>query len=160
MRQQSRGGNSIVRVATSPRLTWTVKAGRRRARTRASVPLWLLVLLLSTTACAGRSQPATAPAASTGAVAQTASQSTAVDALCENGRGQLLRGEYASAADTLDRCIAADPNRAYAYYQAGLAYNEIDRADLMIIRFEAFVRLAPDAPERPRVESILQTVRR
>ena len=75
------------------------------------------------------------------------------------GRQQLDRGQYAAAAATLDRCIAADPTRAYAYYQAGIAYRQIDRVDLMADRFETFVRLAPDAPERAQVQSVLQGLR-
>lgn len=69
------------------------------------------------------------------------------------------RGDVADAARAFDRCIAADPDFAYAYYHAGLAYERLGRADLVANRFETFVRLAPQAPERPGVESILRTVR-
>lgn len=67
------------------------------------------------------------------------------------------RREFAAAAKAFDQCIAADPMQAYSYYHAGLAYYEIDRPDLMAARFETFIRLAPDAPERPQVEAILKT---
>jgi hypothetical protein len=53
----------------------------------------------------------------------------------------------------------ADPRFAYGYYNAGLTYDRINRPDLAIARLEMFVRLAPGAPERPEVTSILQTVR-
>jgi tetratricopeptide (TPR) repeat protein len=69
------------------------------------------------------------------------------------------RREFAAAAAAFDQCISVNPADAYTYYRAGLAYYEINRADLMVTRFESFVRLAPDAPERPEVESILRTAR-
>ncbi len=38
-----------------------------------------------------------------------------------------------------------------------MAYREIGRIDLMVERFERFIALAPEAPERPRVEAILRS---
>ena len=69
------------------------------------------------------------------------------------------RREFAEAARAFDRAIAADPSFAYAYYDAGLTYERLDRADVATTRFESFVRLAPEAPERPAVESVLRTMR-
>ena len=71
----------------------------------------------------------------------------------------LARSDMAAAAEAFDRVTQADPRFAYGYYSGGLAYDRLNRADLAIIRLEMFVRLAPDAPERPEVTSILQTVR-
>jgi hypothetical protein len=34
-----------------------------------------------------------------------------------------------------------------------------NRHDLMAIRFEQFLKLAPEAPERPEVQSIMRTLR-
>jgi len=76
---------------------------------------------------------------------------------CEVGTAAFERREYAAAAEAFDQCIQANPTLAYTYYRAGMAYYEADRADLMVARFETFVRLAPDARERPQVESILKT---
>ena len=67
--------------------------------------------------------------------------------------------DFAAAAQAFERSIAADPTFAYAYYYAGLAYDRLRRADLMASRFDTFLRLAPQAPERPEVDSILRTVR-
>jgi tetratricopeptide (TPR) repeat protein len=78
---------------------------------------------------------------------------------CEPGVAAFDRREFAAAAAAFDQCINAHPADAYTYYRAGLAYYEINRLDLMVTRFESFVRLAPDAPERPEVESILRTAR-
>ena len=78
--------------------------------------------------------------------------------MCDQARDLFVRRQYAEAAAEFDRCAEADPTRAQAYYRAGLAYYEIGRTALMADRFETFVRLAPDAPERAQVESILRTV--
>ena len=86
--------------------------------------------------------------------------SASADALCQAGEARLQEQAFAAAAETLERCIAVDPTRAYAYYYAGMVYRQIDRVDRMADRFETFVRLAPDAPERPRVEAILEALRR
>jgi hypothetical protein len=48
---------------------------------------------------------------------------------------------------------------AYAHYYAGMAYNKAKRVDLMATHFERFLKLAPAAPERPVVESVMRTVR-
>ena len=113
--------------------------------------LTALSLALAASACGGaaRSTPRVAP------VASTARQSES----CEAGAAAFERREFAAAAAAFDQCINTNPADAYTYYRAGLAYYEINRADLMVTRFESFVRLAPDAPERPEVESILRTAR-
>ena len=77
----------------------------------------------------------------------------------ELGLAHASRDDFAAAAVAFDRCTEADRRFAYAYYYAGLAYNRLNRPDLMAARFELFQRLAPEAPERPEVESILRTVR-
>lgn len=77
----------------------------------------------------------------------------------EAGITLALQGDMAAAARAFDAAINASPMLAYAYYQAGIAYSRLDRADLTVSRFEAFVRLAPSAPERPQVEGILRTAR-
>lgn len=127
-----------------------------RGRTRSSICGCLTVSAMAlVSACGGgRSRPA-APAPSPSPAAGPAS----ADTLCESGEQLLRNREFAAAAETLDRCIASNPRRAYAYYYAGLAYREIERVDLMTDRFETFVKLAPDAPERPQVERILNTLR-
>lgn len=77
----------------------------------------------------------------------------------ELGLAHARRSDMAAAAEAFDRVTQADPRFAYGYYNGGLAYDKLNRADLAITRLEMFVRLAPDAPERPEVTSILQTVR-
>jgi tetratricopeptide (TPR) repeat protein len=77
----------------------------------------------------------------------------------ELGLADASRGDFNAAAQAFERVIESRPRFAYAYYQAGRAYNRIDRADLMAARFETFLRLAPEAPERTAVEGILRTIR-
>jgi len=109
--------------------------------------------LLSATACGGGQRRPVAPAPTPGGA------SASVTTLCETGEDLLRQRDFVAAAETLDRCIAANPRRAYAYYYAGMAYRQLDRVDLMADRFDTFVRLAPDAPERPQVETILNSLR-
>ncbi len=66
---------------------------------------------------------------------------------------------YEEAAAAFEAVIARDPAFAYAHYYAGLSYYQFDRTDRMAAAFEAFLKLAPEAPERARVESVLRTLR-
>lgn len=113
---------------------------------------WLLGALATTASCGGTARTMAPPPVVTESSARAGT-------LCDTGREHLARREYAAAAEWLDRCIEADPTQVYAYYDAGMAYREIQRIDLMTIRLERFLQLAPEAPERPRVEAILRSAR-
>jgi lipoprotein NlpI len=69
------------------------------------------------------------------------------------------RRDYGGAMEAFNRATELDPAFAAAHYNAGLASYRAKRVDLMANHFETFIRLAPNAPERPEVESILRTVR-
>jgi tetratricopeptide (TPR) repeat protein len=69
------------------------------------------------------------------------------------------RQEWREAAESFDRVIETDPANAYAYYYGGLMHYRANRTDLMANRFERFLKLAPDAPERPEVLQIMRTIR-
>lgn len=71
----------------------------------------------------------------------------------------MTRKDYAGAAAAFTKATQLDPAFAAAYYYAGLAYYRDKRIDLMTNNFERFVKLAPNSPQRPEVESILRTVR-
>ena len=77
----------------------------------------------------------------------------------QRGLVLMARNDFGNAADSFTRATTLDPNFASAYYYAGLANYRIKRIDLMGNNFNTFVKLAPNAPERPEVESILRTVR-
>jgi len=75
------------------------------------------------------------------------------------------RGLALSAQQNMDGAAAAfqkasdlDPTWAYPHYYAGVAYSKIKRADLTASHFQTFLRLAPQAPERGEVQSILRTL--
>ena len=48
---------------------------------------------------------------------------------------------------------------AYAHYHAGMNFYEAKQVAQMAVYFENFLKLAPNAPERPAVESIMRTIR-
>jgi tetratricopeptide (TPR) repeat protein len=69
------------------------------------------------------------------------------------------RKQYAESVKDLESAIQKNPDNAYAHYYAGLSYNALKRPDKMIEHFQKFIKLAPDAPEKARVQSILKSVR-
>jgi tetratricopeptide (TPR) repeat protein len=76
-------------------------------------------------------------------------------------RGLVLeaRNENAAAADAFAKAAEASPQTAYAHYHAGMNFYKAKRVDKMAVYFENFLKLAPNAPERPAVESIMRTIR-
>jgi tetratricopeptide (TPR) repeat protein len=75
------------------------------------------------------------------------------------GRVLEARNERPAAADAFAKATEANPQMAYAHYYAAMNFYEAKRVDRMATYFENFLKLAPDAPERPAVESIMRTVR-
>jgi len=69
------------------------------------------------------------------------------------------RGDNPGAAEAFARATEANPQMAYAHYYAGMNFYEAKRVDRMAVYFENFLKLAPNAPERPAVESIMRTIR-
>jgi tetratricopeptide (TPR) repeat protein len=75
------------------------------------------------------------------------------------GLAQAKRQNWREAAAAFDRVIEIDPSIAYAHYYGGLMHYRAKQPDRMAIRFEHFLKLAPEAPERPEVLQIMKTVR-
>jgi tetratricopeptide (TPR) repeat protein len=69
------------------------------------------------------------------------------------------RNERPAAAEAFVKATQASPSMAYAHYHAGMNFYEAKRIDQMAVYFENFLKLAPNAPERPAVESIMKTLR-
>ncbi len=67
--------------------------------------------------------------------------------------------DWAGCAEAFHQAAELDPGFAYAHYYAGLSYSRIRRADRTSEHFERFLRLAPNAPERAAVESLMRTLR-
>jgi tetratricopeptide (TPR) repeat protein len=66
---------------------------------------------------------------------------------------------WPQAAGEFDRVTELNPSNAYAHYYGGLMHYRANRPDRMANHFEQFLKLAPDAPERPEVTQIMRTVR-
>ena len=75
------------------------------------------------------------------------------------GLVESARSEQAAAAEAFARAAELDPQMAYAHYEAGMAFYKAKRVDRMAVYFENFLKLAPAAPERPAVQSIMRTIR-
>jgi tetratricopeptide (TPR) repeat protein len=91
---------------------------------------------------------------------QAVSQGGSVpEAHYQRGMVLMMRRDYGEAANAFAKAVQFDPNFAAAYYNAGLANSRIKRLDLTGNNYELFLKLAPNAPERPQVESILRTLR-
>lgn len=69
------------------------------------------------------------------------------------------RGDSPMAAEAFVKSAQANPQMAYAHYNAGMNFYKAQRVDMMAVYFENFLKLAPNAPERPAVESIMRTIR-
>jgi tetratricopeptide (TPR) repeat protein len=68
--------------------------------------------------------------------------------------------QWGEAAAAFDEVSARQPTNAYAYYYGGMMHYRASRVDQMAVHFEQFLKLAPEAPERPEVLSIMRTLQR
>jgi tetratricopeptide (TPR) repeat protein len=75
------------------------------------------------------------------------------------GLVQARRQDWGDAAEAFDRAAELNPSNAYAHYYGGLMHYRANRTDRMAIHFEQFLKLAPEAPERPEVLQIMKTIR-
>ena len=67
--------------------------------------------------------------------------------------------DWAGAANAFGQAANINPTFAYAHYYAGIANSRIKRADLTAEHLDRFLKLAPMAPERPAVDSLMRTLR-
>ena len=77
----------------------------------------------------------------------------------ELGLTKMLQGDDQAAFDQLSRAIELYSGYAYAYYYRALAANKINRKDITVNDLDRFLALAPDAPEAPKAQRILQAAR-
>lgn len=75
------------------------------------------------------------------------------------GIAKASRQDYAGAAADLEKAIEIDPSRAQSHYYAGMVYGRLRRTDQMVNHYQMFLRLAPNSPEAPKVQSLLRSVR-
>lgn len=67
--------------------------------------------------------------------------------------------DWGTAANAFTKTVELKPDFAYAHYYAGLAYQRQRQLPKTADHFDAFLRLAPDAPERSAVVAILRTIK-
>ena len=84
---------------------------------------------------------------------------SSADARFQLGLVESARNNHQQAAEAFAKAAELNPQMAYAHYEAGMSYYKAKRVDRMAVYFENFLRLAPDSPERPAVQSIMRTVR-
>ena len=100
-----------------------------------------------------------AQAAAAGAPPDPAVQIRDFHAFYQLGLARSRRDDWQGAFDAFDRSATLNPGFAYAHYYAGMAASRIQRLDRVGISLEQFLQLAPNAPERPAVMSVLQALR-
>jgi tetratricopeptide (TPR) repeat protein len=110
----------------------------------------------------GRSAVALLASDAAGAV-EAANQAVAQgDALAEahfqRGLALSVNQDMANAAAAFEKATDLDPSWAEAHYYAGLAYSKIKRIDMTASHFDTFLKLAPQSPSRPEVQSIMKTL--
>jgi tetratricopeptide (TPR) repeat protein len=67
--------------------------------------------------------------------------------------------DWGGAVEGFTKAVELKPDFAYAHYFAALAYQRQRQLPKSAQHFDAFLRLAPDAPERGAVIAILRTIK-
>jgi tetratricopeptide (TPR) repeat protein len=67
--------------------------------------------------------------------------------------------DWGGAVQGFTKAVELKPDFAYAHYYAGLAYQRLRQLSKTAEHFDAFLRLAPEAPERSAVAAILRTIK-
>ena len=75
------------------------------------------------------------------------------------GLARTRKEEWAGAAEAFARATELNSNFAYAHYYAGLSYSRVKRPDQVVRYMEMFLKLAPKAPERSAVTSLLRSIK-
>jgi len=68
-------------------------------------------------------------------------------------------GDWGTAVAAFTMAVELKPDFAYAHYYSALAYQRQRNLPKTAEHFDAFLRLAPDAPERGAVMAILRTIK-
>jgi len=68
-------------------------------------------------------------------------------------------GDWGTAVSALSRAVELKPDFAYAHYYAALASQRQRHLPKAAQHFEAFLRLAPEAPERQAVQAIMRSLK-
>jgi tetratricopeptide (TPR) repeat protein len=103
--------------------------------------------------------PAPSKAAADAAPAEAPPHPALAIAHYQLGLVQAHRDNVEDAAASFGRAVTADPSFAYAHYYAGLMYSRLQREDQATVYWEAFLNLAPKAPEAPQVQTLMPALR-
>ena len=76
----------------------------------------------------------------------------------QRGLALSVRQDMVNAAAAFEKATELDPSWADAHYYAGLAYSREKRFDRTASHFDTFLKLAPQSPSRPEVQSIMRTL--
>ena len=68
-------------------------------------------------------------------------------------------GDWGTASSSFAKAAQLKPDFAYAHYYAALAFQRQRQLPKTAEHFDAFLRLAPDAPERSAVQAIMRTLK-
>lgn len=99
---------------------------------------------------------AEAQAKALAALTESPTHEIAVSALGEALVGQK---KYDEAIERLTTALAKKDGLAYAYFWRGQAYDKKNQAARMVADYQAFLKLAPKAPEAPAVQAVLAALR-
>jgi tetratricopeptide (TPR) repeat protein len=75
------------------------------------------------------------------------------------GLASATANDWGAAVAGFTRAVQLKPDFAYAHYYAALSYQRQRQLSKTAEHFDAFLRLAPDAPERSAVLAILRTIK-
>ena len=75
------------------------------------------------------------------------------------GLAAIKASDWGTATAALSRVAELKPDFAYAHYYAALSYQRSRQLPKAAEHFDAFLRLAPDAPERQAVQAIMRTLK-
>ena len=75
------------------------------------------------------------------------------------GLAAIKANDWATATSALSRAGDLKPDFAYSHYYAALSYQRARQLPKAAEHFDAFLRLAPDAPERQAVQAIMRTLK-
>ena len=75
------------------------------------------------------------------------------------GLASVKANDWGTAASALSRTAELKPDFAYAHYYAALSYQRARQLPKAAEHFDAFLRLAPEAPERQAVQAIMRTLK-
>ena len=76
------------------------------------------------------------------------------------GVAHASKTNFQAAAADLEKAIEIDPANAQSHYYLGIVYSRLGQRDKSINHYQTFLKLAPDSPDAPKVQSLLRATQR